>query len=203
LKPILESAALVLAIVNGLFLLKFYVRDRSRLVVTPVHPDWYLWWFRMPDVEVKGKTVRTYGFLLYVGVGNRGLRHAAVVARRLFIRLNSGKRQELKSISMPELEIKMSHGVKSLPTFGQRTASFAGETMVESGGSIAGTLLYTYGCWGDESWNPLLHDGKVKAQLVVTDVFGRKASCKVLLTEKKWSEIVDMAPALADLNVHQ
>jgi hypothetical protein len=157
----------------------------------------------MPDAEVKGKSLRIYGFLFYVGVANRGLRRAAVTSRRLVIHLNNGKKRELRSINMPELEIKIGRGVKLLPTFGQKTANFAGETMVESGSSIAGTLLYTYACWGDSSWNPALDNGKVKARLVLTDVFDQKTGCQLLLAEKPWPEIVDLAPALADLNPYQ
>ena len=54
-EPVLELSALILGIVNGLFLLKFYLRDRPKLKVKPVHSKVYQWWFRMPDDQHEGQ----------------------------------------------------------------------------------------------------------------------------------------------------
>jgi hypothetical protein len=39
LKSLLDLSGLILGIVNGLFLLKFYVRDRPKLRVEPISPE--------------------------------------------------------------------------------------------------------------------------------------------------------------------
>ena len=41
----LGICALLLSIINGLFLLWNYLRDRPKLFVKPVHPENYQWYF--------------------------------------------------------------------------------------------------------------------------------------------------------------
>jgi len=101
-KSLLELSALVLSIVNGLMLLKFYLRDRARLTAHPVHPEIYQWWFRRPDGEFEGKPTRRYGFIAYIAIQNSGLRKTELISWRLFIKTRLGRWHELKPINMPE-----------------------------------------------------------------------------------------------------
>ncbi|TKJ47581.1 hypothetical protein CEE34_02940 [Candidatus Aerophobetes bacterium Ae_b3a] len=62
LKEILGLSALILSIVNGLMLLRYYLRDRPKLAVHSIHPDVYQWWFKLPSGEFEGNPTRKYGF---------------------------------------------------------------------------------------------------------------------------------------------
>ena|SRR5437660_1657184 len=73
-KSLLDLSSLFLGIVNALFLLKFYLRDKPKLRVEPIAPQVYQWWFRMPDGRTETQSTRRYGFLAYVSISNRGLR---------------------------------------------------------------------------------------------------------------------------------
>lgn len=74
LKELLGLGVLILSVVNGLMLLKYYLRDKPKLKVRPVHPEIYQWWFKLPNGEFEGYPTRKYGFLAYIAISNRGLR---------------------------------------------------------------------------------------------------------------------------------
>lgn len=62
-RPLLQLSGLILSIVNGLMLLRFYLRDRARLTLHPIHPDTYQWWFTLPLTRNRRKideAVRVY-----------------------------------------------------------------------------------------------------------------------------------------------
>jgi hypothetical protein len=101
-KSLLELSGLILSIINGLMLLRFYLRDRARLTLHPVHPYTYQWWFPLPARKFEGKPTRRYGFVAYVAIQNSGLRKTELTSWRLSIRTRLGKTHELRPMSMPE-----------------------------------------------------------------------------------------------------
>ncbi|MFC1994952.1 hypothetical protein ACFLVK_00915 [Chloroflexota bacterium] len=78
IKEFFGLGALILSIVNGLALLRFYLRDKPKLSVHPIHPDVYQWWFKLLGGEYEGKHTRKYGFLAYIGISNHGLRKVSL-----------------------------------------------------------------------------------------------------------------------------
>jgi hypothetical protein len=196
LKTALELSALFLGIINGLMLLKFNWRDKPKLRVEPIHPEIYQWWFRFPDREVEGHQTRGYGFLAYVAIVNRGLRKVSLDRWRLFADGKYTKSHELKPYSMPEVTVQIGTHFKMLPQLGQRTLSFEGNTSVDSGDSISGTVYYVYECWGDPLWDPIIKDGKINGKFVIRDAFGNKTSCKIVFSERPLEEIEKLAEGI-------
>ena len=109
-----------LAIINGLMLLRTYLRDRPTLEVNPIHPNLYQWFFKLPNRVVDGKTTRRYGFLAYIGIDNKGIRDVSLNQWHLFVTIKNGKLVELKPISIPEPKIKLgeSANIKVYPVLG-------------------------------------------------------------------------------------
>jgi hypothetical protein len=98
-KHLLELSALILGLVNGLILLRNYLRDRPKLVVWPIHPDAYQWYFTLPGGNHQGQPTRKYGFLTYMGIANKGIRDVAIESWRLHIKTEGHGWAELRSLS--------------------------------------------------------------------------------------------------------
>jgi hypothetical protein len=182
----LAVSSAVLGIVNGLMLLRFYLRDRPSLTVRPVHPDVYQWFFLLPDSVHEGKTTKRYGFLVYVGVGNRGLRDVSLDSWRLKVKTVERRWIELRPISMaePHIELGKSGMVKVYRVFGQTGGSFEGHTMVRSGDTISGFAYYMCEVYDDHKRSfPLLANGKAYGKMVVHSVFGNKATTNIVFTQ--------------------
>jgi hypothetical protein len=195
-KSVLNASALVLGIVNGLFLLKFYVRDRPKLMVMPVGSDSYQWWFRMPGGHHDGSETRRYGFLVYIDVSNRGLRKTELDSWWLCIKTEGHGKHLMNPQSMPEPTAKMGELVKYYRVLGQKGLVFDGSTLTEPGCSISGMAFFAYECYGDESWNPAFRDGILTAEFTVKSVFGRSSRCELKLSEKSLDEVKAMAPGI-------
>ena len=75
---ILESSALILSIVNGVILFRYYLRDKPELKVRSVYPDVYQWFFRLPSGEFQGHQTTKYGFLSYISITNKGIRDVSL-----------------------------------------------------------------------------------------------------------------------------
>jgi len=193
MKALLESAALILSLVNGLMLLKYYLSDKPKLHVKPVHPEVYQWWFRLPDGKYKDLPTRKYGFLIYVGICNRGLRKVSLSSWRLFINAPI-KRMELKPINIPEpqAEIAKSGHIKTWPVLGQKGPSFSGNTLIDSGTSISGMAYYVAEFYGSEFWNPIIKNGKITGKFVIEDVFGNNAKTNIVFNETTIEKIKTM-----------
>jgi hypothetical protein len=196
LKPALELSALVLGIVNGLMLLKFYVRDKAKLTVEPIHPGTYQWWFRLPDGDFKGDPTRRYGFITYIAVTNSGLRKVQLGSWRLCVRTRLRKWHELKAFSMPEPSITVGEHLKLFPVLGQRGQYSTGDTTVESGGSTSGMVYYLYECYGGQGWDPLSSDGVIHGEFRIRDAFNKKAKCRVSFREQPLDSIRRFAPGI-------
>ncbi len=194
IRDILNFSALILSIVNGFMLLRNYLRDRPKLVVKPIHPEIYQWWFKLPSGEFEDNPTRKYGFLAYIGISNRGLRKVFLESWRLYLKTAGYKKFELKPISIPEPIAKLgnSGSAKAYPVLGHRGLLFSGETLIESGGSISGMVYFVAEFWGGEAWNPIIKGNKIAGELVIRGVYGKKAHCKIIFSEKSLEEIKNM-----------
>jgi hypothetical protein len=204
LKPLLELAALILGLVNGLMLLRGYTRDRPVLKVEPVHPDTYQWFFRLPAGEFKGEPTRRYGFLAYVDVLNKGRRDVSLCSWRLWIRTKGGKRFESKPMSITEPNIEL-HGsyTKVYPVLGTRGLQFQGDTLIKSGQSISGFCYYVVELWGTQNWD-LAFDGRTTtAEIAVQSAFGNKARSKILFKEISLERANVIIPGIENIGREQ
>ena len=196
----LESAALILSVVNGFALFRSYLRDRPKLLIEVVHPEVYQWWFPLPGQKAPdGTTSRAYGFFLYVGIANAGLRKVQINSWRLSLKNRPGKRQVLKPLNMPEIEFTLGGPRKVLPVLGQRGPYFDGEALVDAGCSISGTAFYVYECYGGEGWDPVRTGDKISATFGITDVFGGRASARILFSARTLQDLSKTAPDIGQL----
>ena len=192
IQDLLGLAALVLSVVNGLILLWQFARDKPKLTVAPVHPTVYQWWFRLPDGQFKGEPTRKYGFLAYVEITNKGLRQVSFQSWKLQVSPKRGGRAlELDPISIPqpEQELGNSGHIKHWPVLGQKTISFEGNTLVDSGTSVSGIVYYQLQVYGSKEWNPKIENEKITGVLKVTDVFGKQARCKITFRHLPFEEV--------------
>jgi hypothetical protein len=197
---LLGLSALILSIINGLMLLRQYLRDRPIVTVKPIHPDVYQWWFRLPDGELGGMPTRRYGFLLYADIANRGLRKVALESWRLFIKTHARRsRDELAPISIPEPVLKAETFTKVFPVLGQKGVAFEGETIVDSGCSIAGWAYYVAQYYGHEAWNPIIRNDRITGTFVVRHVFGGKATTQIGFTRRELEDIEELVPGIATI----
>ncbi|MFH0802310.1 MAG: hypothetical protein V2A78_08010 [bacterium] len=197
LKEILELAALILSVVNALILIQNYLRDRPSLSIDPVHPDVYQWWFQLPDGEYNGNLTRRYGFLVYAGIGNRGLKKVALKSWRLFIKTHAQRiKQELKPMTIPEPALKLGDYTKVFSVFGLTGLFSTGETVIESGCSISGWSYFLAEYYGAAEWNPIIKNNVIKGEFVVRDVFGGRAKAEITFTKKDFSFISEMLPGI-------
>jgi hypothetical protein len=199
-KSILELAALILGLVNGLMLLRGYLRDRSILKVEPIHPDTYQWFFRLPEGEHERLTTRRYGFLAYIDVVNCGRRDVSLSGWRLHGTTKGGKRFEMKPMSIPEPQIEIREAyTKVYPVLGVRGPQFFGDTMVKSGASISGFCYYMAEFVGGPNWDLPVHDGTAALELTVQSVFGSKAKTEIIFTEISLEKADKIIPGIANI----
>lgn len=199
MKEVLQFAALFLAVVNGLAVLRMHFRDRPRLLVRSVHPDVYQWWFRLPDGQRDKIITRRWGFIAYISFANSGLRKTTVDSWRLVVRRTNWTKVELKPINLPNPSLDKGSWQKSFPVLGQKTIDYDGSTTVDSGVSISGMVYYIYECHGHEAWNPRVTNGVITGSFVSTDVFGSKVKCKINFREKTLARIKELVPNIEDV----
>jgi len=184
-KPFLDLAALILGIVNGFFLLKFYFRDKARISAKAVWPEFYQWYFKLPPRIYKGTKTRKYGFLTYLDVSNKGLRDVSLESWNLYLRTKLKKWIKLPPISIPEPQgdIGASGNVKIISVLGQKGLFHEGSTMIKSGGSISGMSYYIAEFYGGGGWDPLMKENKAVGRIIVRDIFGNSSKVNVLFTK--------------------
>jgi len=185
MKTLLEISALILSVVNGLMLLRSYLRDRPVLKASAIHPEVYQWWFRLPGKEYQGQQTRRYGFLIYIGIANKGLRKVQLESWRLKVRSARYKRIELKPMSIPDPSWENEAFTKYFPVLGQKGLVFGGDTKVDAGCSISGMAYYIYECFGDKIFDPLIVNDAIKGYFEVNDVFGHKVKCTINFASKE------------------
>lgn len=185
---------------NGFFILYFYLRDKPNLVVNPLHPELYQWWFKLPSGEHEGQQTRRYGFLLYAGVANKGLRKTTLTEWRLRFKLAWWKPIELKPKNMPQPQVEISGQKKLFNVFGQKNHLFGDTTVVEPGESTAGMIFYTYECYGAEDWDPpIQEDDTLEVDLMVEEVFGRTSKATFNLSKIEAEKVEEWVPGLLEM----
>jgi hypothetical protein len=200
-KEILELSALILSIINALILIQNYLRDKASLAVDPIHPDIYQWWFELPEGNFEGHPTRRFGFLTYVGIGNRGLRKVALKSWRLFISNKAQlKKQELKPLTIQEPILKLGEMTKVFEVLGIKGVIFSsGDTTIDSGCSISGWAYFQAEVYGDIKWNPVIKNGVIKADFIVQDIFGGKAKTKIAFSKKDLAYIQEILPGIENI----
>jgi len=192
--------AATLSIINGIFIIKFYLRDRPKLQVNLIHPDIYNWWFRMPDGIYEGQPTRRFGFIIYVAIINKGLRAVSLSSYRLYIKSASQGKTELKPYNMPEPKMKMTNdNQKIFPVLGQQGLFFKDTGMVESGGMSNGMIYYKYDVYGPELWDPIIKDGIISGTIVVKDIFGKATKKKISCKEMPFAKINEIVPKIDEI----
>jgi hypothetical protein len=200
-EPVLDLAALFLGLINGLMLLRAYLRDRAVLRVKPVHPNVYQWFFRLPGRQHLGKTTRRYGFLAYVAIANRGRRDVCLTAWRLKGRTKGWRGFETCPLSIQEPQVPLGDGVKIYPVLGIKGPNFSGETLVKAGSSISGFCYYIVEFFGSPYWDIRIRGDKtVVASLVVRNVFEQTTRAKVRFREIPFETAEAMVPDIANVN---
>ncbi|WP_158704991.1 hypothetical protein [Salinibacter altiplanensis] len=200
-RSILSLAALFLSVVNGFFILWYYLRDSPNLVIKPIHPDTYQWWFELPSREHDGQETRRYGFLLYAGVANQGLRKTALDTWRLQFHLAWWKPVNLKPRNMPQPRSPLGNQKKIYNVFGQESGVFGDTTTVGSGESTAGMVLYIYECYGSTDWDPpVTGDDTIEVSLILEEVFGSSTKETFELSKKPLDEIEELIPGVVDMH---
>ena len=155
------------------------------LKASAVHPEVYQWWFRLPAKEYQTQQTRRYGFLLYIGIANKGLRKVQLERWHLKVRSAFFKRIELKPMSIPEPLWENEAFTKCFPVLGQKGLVFGGDTTVDSGCSISGMAYYIYECFGDKHFDPLIVNDVIQGFFEARDVFGKKVKCTINFTKKE------------------
>ena len=197
-KPALESAALILSVTNGLALLRNYWRDKPKLSVRAIHPDVYQWWFPLPGGVHDGSPTRAYGFLVYIGIANSGLRKVALESWRLAVKNQLWRTISLEPLSIPDVEFAIGDCRKFLPILGQSGVVLPGNTVVDAGCTISGVAFYRYECWGGAGSDPKQAHGQIQAVFTAVDVFGGKTSMKLRLSMKPVESIQKFAPGFIE-----
>lgn len=204
MKTLLETAALILGLVNGLMLLWFYYRDRPKLTVTAHSPEYYQWYFSLPGGEFDGEPTRKYGFLAYLAVTNRGLRDVGLEYWHLILRLGNKQKAELQPISLPSEpmgELGQTESLKVFPVLGQGGFIFGpGDTLIKSGGSISGMAYYIFECFGDAIWDPMIKDGTIAGKLTIRSAFGRKATINIDFKDKPLEQVEKLVPGITKID---
>jgi len=200
-KEILQLSALILSIINALILIQNYFRDKASLTVDPIHPDSYQWWFELPEGNFENYPTRRFGFLLYVGIGNRGIRRTSLKSWRLFLPIHATRRkQELKPLSIPEPILELDGFTKAFSVLGIKGAIFStGETILESGCGISGWAYYHVEYYGDKKWNPVINKDVIQADFVIRDIFGGKAKTKITFSKKDFDFIQKLIPNIQNI----
>lgn len=191
----LGFCALFLGVVNGLLLFRSYIRDRSKLIVSPILPEVYQWYFDLPAGTHEGQPTRKYGFLAYIAISNSGLRDVSIDSWHLNLKTIAGESFELKPIAITEPEIIIGEmAAKKYPVLGAKGVYFEGSTMVRSGDGINGFAYYVAEFYGEDNWNPLIENEKVVGTLIVKSVFDNKEKTKITFSRITLAKAQSMIP---------
>ncbi|KAA0206552.1 hypothetical protein EDM68_01605 [Candidatus Uhrbacteria bacterium] len=149
----------------------------------------------------EGQGTKRFGFLLYMGIANKGKRITTLTSWRLQVVTSHGESPQLKPLTIPEpMLISDSVGKKFAQVLGVRGQYFLGETTVRPGESISGFVYYVYEYWGDKEFGPKITNDKIHVTFRVQDVFRKKKKVKIQTSEKPLSEIERIIPEIATIN---
>jgi hypothetical protein len=198
-EPVLQAAALVLSVVNGVALLRNHLRDRPKLIVKPIYPAAHQLWALLDGSTRDGPPARRYGFLAYVSVLNRGLRPVSLEDWTLEVPGVGGFRATLSPLSIPEPEVVLGVVKKVFPVLGQKGASHSGGLRVEPGGEVSGMAFFVLDCFGGPESNPVMAEGAIGGTFRVSHIFGGKASCKIVFRCRSAEEFGQLVPGVHEM----
>ena len=163
--------------------------------IHPIHPEVYQWFFDLPPGQHEGQPTRKYGFLVYIGITNRGLRDVSINYWHLFLKIRNKTSIELKPLTITEPKVTIGQiAEKVYPVLGAKGVLFTGDTMIRSGDSIAGFACYMAEFYGHENFNPLIENGKAIGKMVVKSVFNNKAIVKIEFSRIELARAQQMIP---------
>lgn len=197
IKPLLNLAALMLSIVNALILIYSFLKNRAILSIEAIHPENYQWWCKLPKRMKGDENISRIAFLTYVGISNSGHKTTSLHSYRLFIRTTGKvKESELKSIRISEPTFTDAYGSTNLRVFGVKTKNFDGETVIDSGCSIAGCSFFIYESKDD---SPIITDRHIIGTLKITDNFHNRKHVKITFSEVDYSYLLSVITNLDKL----
>lgn len=184
------ATVLILSVVNALYLLWNNIRDRPKLIVKPVHPKTYQWFFDLPEGAYKNMATRNYGFLAYIDIINKGLRDASLESWDMFLNTVVGDSVECKPLTITA-------PIVPLGEMGSKSYSVLGVTRdarVRACDYISGFAYYKAEFYGNEQSNPLIKDGMATGKIVVKDILGNKANTKITFRKIPLKDAQKMIP---------
>ena len=169
----------ILSIVNGTYILINHLKDKPIIIIDFIYPNEYQWWFEKKSINNREDK---YGFLLYISLGNKGLRATTIKNFIIEIKLKNNKKIKLNPLSIPEplYSQKLEDGSAFKKTYTALGIN-GNPTKIKSGSIINGFAYY----------NKEINDGliikknqKIKVKFVLIDVFGKKWKKVVMLNKK-------------------
>ena len=191
--------ALILSVVNTILIVKKLVNEfnnKPKLLIEVLHPDEYQWYFKIPSGLYRGLKTRSYGFLSYVSILNKGSKETSLASWFLDLKIydNSFSRRHPISIPEPIIKLGKTDNVKILPILGTRGFFHDGSTYIRPGSSISGVSYFFASFYGDDYYNPIFKDNKILGKFVIIDGFGRKTETEILFNEMPIEKIKEMIP---------
>jgi len=193
-KGALLLATSILALINGIIILRNYLRDRPKLKVIPVSPDYYQWWFRLKNEKHNDKEYSGIGFLVYLDIVNEGLRDVSLKSWELEILTKNNRIVKLPPLTIPQPTVKLHEidSYKHIMVLGQNTQNFSGSTLIKSGCMVSGMAYYYF--FGFDK--PIIKDEFIKGEIRIKDVFNNKNKCKIIFREKSLAEVKKLVPLI-------
>lgn len=190
--------ALILGVANTILIIKQLINEfnnKPKLKIEVLHPDQYQWYFKLPPGSYKGLKTRSYGFIPYISIKNKGLKETSLDSWFLDIKVYNNNFTRIHPISIPEPIIKMgkTDNVKILPVLGIRGLFHDGSTSIRSGNFISGISYFILTFYEDE-YNPIFKDNKITGKFVIIDGFGRKIETEILFNEMPLEKIKEIIP---------
>lgn len=191
--------ALVLSVANTILIVKQLINEfnsKPKLIIEVLHPDLYQWYFKIPSGLYRGLKTRSYGFLTYVSIRNKGLKETSLDSWFLDIKVYDGSFTRRHPISIPEpiLKLGKTGNVKILPSLGTKGLFHDGSTSIRPGNSISGVSYFFISFYGGDYYNPIFKDNKILGKFVIIDGFGRKTEKEILFNEMPLEKIKEMVP---------
>lgn len=189
MKSILEQAALILGLINGLLLLFLTIRNRPILKVSTFSEDTNYCFHATK--EYMGEAKDLYGYLTYVSVINKGNKEIAISNWELKIPTEKDE-IVLSPIAIPDAKIQNGNITRTIRALGVNENS-----LVKSGDGVSGYACYL------STQQPKIENNSVRGEIIITPVYGRKVKCKLVLLPKHhefFSKIIPEFESLMDHN---
>jgi len=191
--------AIVLSVANTILIVKKLINEfnsKPKLIIEVLHPDLYQWYFKIPSGLYRDLKTRSYGFLAYVSIRNKGLKETSLDSWFLDIKVYDDSFTRMHPISIPEpiLKLGKTDNVKIIPVLGVKGPFHDGSTSIKPGNSIGGVSYFFISFYGSDYYNPIFKDNKILGKFVIIDGFGRKIEKEILFNEMPLEKIKEMVP---------